>query len=95
MGVSQKKEERQKTDFLYKSLKGAASIPADDLVLPIMRNRNHQTFQTHAARTDNYKGSFFPQTIRDWNALPDLIITSAEGVEDGVARFTSLLRARD
>ena len=39
--------------------------------------------------------SFFPQTIRDWNALPDSIITSAEGAEHGVARFTSLVRARD
>ena len=53
------------------------------------------TFQTPATRTDIYKGLFFPQTIRDWNALPNSIITSAEGAEDGVARFTSLLRARD
>ena len=53
------------------------------------------TFQTPPTRTDIYKGLFFPQTIRDWNALPNSIITSAEGAEDGVARFTSLLRARD
>ena len=53
------------------------------------------TFHTPAARTDIYKGSFFPQTIRDWNALPDSIITSVEGAEDGVARFTSLVRSRD
>ena len=32
---------------------------------------------------------------KGWNALPDSIITSAEGAEDGVARFTSLVRARD
>ena len=31
----------------------------------------------------------FPQTIRDWNALPDSLISSAEGAEDGVAKFTS------
>ena len=43
--------------------------------------------------TDIYKGLFFPQTIRDWNALPDSIIAPAEGAEDGVARFTSLVRA--
>ena len=83
--------------LLYKGLKGAASIPTDDLISPFRRSRNHHalTFQTSATRTDIYKGSFFPQTIRDWNALPDSIITSAEGAEDGVARFTSLLRARD
>ena len=34
-----------------------------------------------------------PQTIRDLNALPDSLISSAEGVEDGVAKFTSLTRA--
>ena len=83
--------------LLYKGLKSAACIPTDDLIPPIRRSRNHHslTFQNPATRTDMYKGSFFPQTIRDWNALPDSIITSAEGAEDGVARFTSLVRARD
>ena len=27
----------------------------------------------------------FPKTIRDWNALPDSLISSAEGAKDGVA----------
>ena len=43
----------------------------------------------------DYKGSFFPQTIRDWNALPDSLLSSAEVAEDCVAKFTSLVRARD
>ena len=47
------------------------------------------------ANTDVYKGSFFPQTIRDWNALPDSLISSAEDVENCVAKFTSLVTARD
>ena len=83
--------------LLYKGLKGAACIPTDDLIPPIRRSRNHYslTFQTPTTRTDIYKGSFFPQTIRDWNALTDSIITSALEAEDGVARFTSLVRARD
>ena len=54
-----------------------------------------QAFQTPIANTDVYKGSFFPQTIRDWNALPDSLISSAEDAEDCVAKFTSLVRARD
>ena len=64
---------------------------------PIRHRRNHHslTFWTPTARIDIYKGSFFPQTIGDCNALPDLIIYSAEGAENGVARFTSLVRARD
>ena len=52
-------------------------------------------FQTPIANTDVYKGSFFHQTIRDWNALPDSLISSAEDAEDCVAKFTSLVRARD
>ena len=48
-------------------------------------------YQVPIANTDIYKCSFSPQTIRDWNALPDSLISSAEGV----AKFTSLVRARD
>ena len=36
-----------------------------------------------------------PQTIRDWNSLPDSLISFAEDVGDCVAKFTSLVRARD
>ena len=42
-------------------------------------------YQVPFANTDIYKCSFFPQIIRDWNALPDSLISSAEGAEDGVA----------
>ena len=38
--------------------------------------------------------AFSLQPIRDWNALPGSLISSAEGAEDGVAKFTSLVRAR-
>ena len=51
-------------------------------------------FQTPIVNTDVYKGSFFHQTIRDWNAFPDSLILSAEDAEDCVAKFTSLVRAR-
>ena len=40
-------------------------------------------------------GSFFPQTIRDWNDLPDSPISSAEMSDDCVSKFASLVRARD
>ena len=35
------------------------------------------------------------QTIMDWNALPDSLISSAEGAEDGVAKFISLVSTGD
>ena len=58
-------------------------------------NDHFMAYQVPIANTDNYKCSFFPQTIMDWNALPDSLISSAESAEDGVAKFTSLVRARD
>ena len=83
--------------LLYKGLKGKASVPTDDLIPKTRRCRNQHSmaFQTPIANTDVYKGRFFPQTIRDWNALPDSLISSAEDAEDCVAKFTSLVRARD
>ena len=79
MGVSQEKE-RQQTDSFVQRSKGWCShsnrwsYPTPPLP-PVRPSRNHHslTFQTPAARTDIYKGSFFPQTIRNWNALPDSI----------------------
>ena len=84
--------------LLYKGLKGKASVPTDDLIPKTRRCRNQHSmaFQTPIANTDVYKGSFFfPQSIRDWNALPYFLISSAEDAEDCVAEFPSLVRARD
>ena len=83
--------------MLYKGLKGAASIPTNDLVPPIRRTRNHHSlaFQIPMAGTDIYKSSFFPQTIRDWNLVTDSLITTSECAVDSVTKFTSLVRARD
>ena len=81
--------------LLHEGLK--ASVPTDDPIPKTRpcRNQHSMAFQTPIANTDVYKGSFFPQTIRDWNALPDSLISSAEDAEDCVAKFTSLVRARD
>ena len=83
--------------LLYKGLKGKASIPTDDLI-PLVRccrNDHSMAYQVPIANTNIYKCSIFPQTIRDWNALPDSLVSSAEGAEDGVAKFTSPVKARD
>ena len=60
--------------LLYKGLEGKASVPTDDLIPKTRRARNQHSiaFQTPIANTDVYKGSVFPQTVRDWNALPIL-----------------------
>ena len=69
----------------------------------VRRCRNHHSmaYQVPIVNTDIYKCiSARPQpskkkTIKDWNALPDSLISSAVGAEDGVDRFASLVRARD
>ena len=81
--------------LLYKGLKGKASIPTDDLIPKIRRGRNQHSmaYQTPIADTDVYKMFIkvaFPPAIWDWNALSDSLISG-----DCVAKFTSLVRARD
>ena len=81
--------------LLYKGLKGKATVPTDDIPKTRRCRNQHYGISTPIANTDVYKGSFFPQTIRDWNALPDSMVSSAEDAHDCVAKFTSLVRARD
>ena len=52
--------------LLYKGLKGADSIPTNDLIPTTRSCRNHQylPFQIPTARTDIYKGSKFSNFIR-------------------------------
>ena len=73
MGIPQEKEEDKRLILLYKGLKDKASIPTYDLIPKTKsgRNQHSKAFQTPIANTDVYKCSFFFQTIRDWNILPD------------------------
>ena len=75
---------------------GKASMP-DDLIPLVRRCRNHHylSYQVHIVNSDICKCSCFPQTIRGWSALLDSLIISAEGAEDNVAKFTSLVKAWD
>ena len=83
--------------LLYKGLKGKARIPTDDLIPKTRRGRNQHSlaFQIPSASKDVYKYSLFPQTIRDWNDLPESLISSSELSDDSVTKFTSLVRDRD
>ena len=83
--------------LLYKGLKGKARIPTYDLILKnrLCRNQHSLAFQIPSASKEAYKSSFLPQTIRDWNDLPDSLISSAIMSDDCVSKFASLVRARD
>ena len=77
--------------LLYKGLKGKGSIPTDDLIPKTRRGRNQHSVAFRTPIQMFIKVASF----RDWNALPDSLILSAENAEDCVAKFTSLVRARD
>ena len=91
------KQKRKGSILFYEVLKGQASIPVDDLKTPTMHTRNHHSepFQVPYARTDAYRQSFFPETIRDWNALPASTVSSTECSEDCISRYISLMRSRE
>ena len=81
--------------LLYKGLKGKASIPTDALSpkLGVVEISTLWHFRLPLLIQMFIKVASSP--IRDWNALPDSLISSAEDAEDCVAKFTSLVRARD
>ena len=93
----QKMRKDNRLILLYRGLKGKARIPTDDLIPKNRRCRNQHSmvFQIPSASKDAYKKGLFPQTIGDWNALPDSLISSAELSDDCISKFTSLVRARD
>ena len=82
---------------LLDNLKGKARIPTDDLIPKTWRGRNQHSmaFQIPSTSKDVYKYSCFPQTIRDWNDLPESLISSSELSDDSESKFTSLVRTRD
>ena len=93
-------KERRKNNrpiLLYKGLKDKARIPTGDLIPKTRRCRSQHSmaFQILSASVEAYKCGFFPQTIRNWNVLPDSLISSAEFSDDCVSKFSSLVRARD
>ena len=78
----QKRRKDNRLILLYKGLKDKkdkARIPTDDHIPKNRRCRNQHSlvFQIPTASKDVYKKSFFPQTIRDLNVLPDSLISSA------------------
>ena len=72
MGIPQGKEKRLL--LLNRGLKGKASVSTDDLIPKTRHCRNQHTMA--------FQGSFFPQTIWDWNALPNSLISSAEDADN-------------
>ena len=78
--------------MMYNITNEKVAIPKEGrLILPkrLSRNMNDKSFQIPLAASDYRKYSFFPRTIRDWNALPPGIVKTPS-VEAFKASLTKL-----
>lgn len=58
--------------LMYKVVNDLVAVPHGDHLRPgstRTRGLNSQKFMNIGVKTDHYKHSFFPRTVRDWNAL--------------------------
>ena len=59
--------------ILYKIYNKEVAINSENRLIPpsrLSRNMHNLSFQIPSTKSDYRKFSFFPRTIRDWNALP-------------------------
>ena len=66
-------EERRtktKVTLMFKAIKNTIHIPTDHLKFTLAPTRQQQNFFIPYARTNTYRHSFFPDTIRHWNKTP-------------------------
>ena len=59
--------------MMYKIDRGLVAISKDSRLTPQKRPTRHshsRAFQTITCGTEKRRMSFFPRTVRDWNALP-------------------------
>ena len=64
--------------IFHKAVHGHLSIPLGNLTQPATRPSRHtnsRAYTTLTASKDCYKHSFMPKTIRDWNSLPESVVT--------------------
>jgi len=76
--------------MLFKIVNELVVVPHKDienLAQRRTRGSHCSKFDTMRANTDTLKYSFFPRTIRDWNSLPENIVTAPS-----VQSFKEMLR---
>ena len=74
LATLQQRLRHSKIIMLYRIRHQLANIPTTTYITPATRNTQH--YNLPYARTDVYKSSFFPSTIKLWNDLQPAIINS-------------------
>jgi hypothetical protein len=97
LGWKQLKQLRQENRLilLHKGLNGYTNIPISDINQNKRKQRkghNHQ-FQIPHARTDTFKDSFIPKTLKDWNQLDPNILQKSTSAKDPTSTFAELIRS--
>ena len=70
----QQRRRHSKIIMLYRIRHQLANIPTTTYITPATRNTQH--YNLPYARTNVYKSSFFPSTIKLWNNLQPAVINS-------------------
>ena len=83
----------QRLMFFFKIINDLVAVPADSLHIErnqrTQRNSNSKSVKViTSCLTDIYKNSFVPRTIKDWNALPDQLVTVKKAEEFKSARHS-------
>ena len=85
-----KRRKEARLSMFYKIVNEKVAISKEGRLLPpkrLTRNMHERSFQIPSSTNDYRKYSFFPRTIRDWNALPPGVATikSLEAFKASVA----------
>lgn len=85
-----RRQHRRLINF-YKSIHGEIALPLPYYVKPNARqSRGHDTkFQHVKARIDSFSYSYFPRTIRNWNNIPQELVSSSSS-----SVFAAMLQAK-
>jgi hypothetical protein len=70
-----------RTTMMCKITNGQAAIPAQQYLHPVTRTTrglHNKAYQRPAGNKDCWVNSFFPNTIRDWNNLPQPLVSITE-----------------
>ena len=80
--------------FMYKILNGHVAVPPDKVdiihyIRPARGGSTKQKIKTLACKSEEYRQSFIPRTLVQWNSLPDTI-ASAGSVNSFRARLSAM-----
>ena len=79
METLEQRTKEPRLHMLYKIHNNKVAISKENRLIPpsrLSRNMHNLSFQIPNTNSDYRKFSFFPRTIRDWNALPPDIVSA-------------------